>query len=686
MSNAGEEDNGDVLSDVEADDPVPIDILNSPSPEDVSIEKFREILAELDREREARLAAEDSKSQLQVSFNRLRVLAHDAIKKRDEHSRQRDEALREKEEASTTVEKVTEELKEVTRQRDEFSKELEEVKKAKDSMRTEMETSGSMLVSGIDKISGKVSQFKNFVAGGLPRSQKYTGLPAVAYGVIKRTNDIVEELLRQIESSAKSRNEAREQMDHRNYEIAIEVSQLESTISGLRDEVAKKASVVESLEKSIGEKDEKLSELEQEMCEKQKALESEVGELRDLVKEYEGKLSSSESKLEMQRSLLAEQLKYVTKIHEQIYNAVTVVDARKASELSESLFLGQEMDMEENIRAVLAGLESIHEMSEFVVQKTRDLLEEKSHEVKSLNESVSQLVKEKEQIGSLLKSALSKRISVDLSSKTNELFKIAENGLREAGINYKFNNHVGDGKITASDNKMHAANTEEDEVYALAGALENIIKQSQVEIIDLKHTVEELREESSLLKEHVETQAKELSQWKQRVEELEEKERVANENVEGLMLDITAAEEEITRWKVAAQQEAAAGKAVEQECAAQLAAVRQELEAAKEAVLESGRKLKFKEETADAAMAARDAAEKSLRLADLRASRLRDKVEELTRQLEELDARETSTTGLNRPRYMCWPWQWLGLDSVGMRRVETQQEGANEMELSEPLL
>nr|XP_004239148.1 myosin heavy chain, clone 203 [Solanum lycopersicum] len=686
MSNAGEEDNDDVLSDVEADDPVPIDIINSSSPEDVSIEKFREILAELDRERQARLAAEDSKSQLQVSFNRLRVLAHDAIKKRDEHSRQRDEALREKEEASTTVEKVTEELKEVTQQRDEFCKELEEVKKAKDSMRTEMETSGSMLVSGIDKISGKVSQFKNFVAGGLPRSQKYTGLPAVAYGVIKRTNDIVEELLRQIESTAKSRNEAREQMDHRNYEIAIEVSQLESTISGLRDEVAKKASVVESLEKSIGEKDEKLSKLEQEMCEKQKTLESKVGELRDLVKEYEGKLSSSESKLEMQRSLLAEQLKYVTKIHEQIYNAVKVVDPRKASELSESLFLAQEMDMEENIRAVLAGLESIYEMSEFVLQKTRDLLEEKSHEVKRLNESVSQLVKEKEQIGSLLRSALSKRISVDLSSKTNELFKIAENGLREAGINYKFNNYVGDGKITASDNKMHAANTEEDEVYALAGALENIIKQSQVEIIDLKHTVEELREESSLLKEHVETQAKELSQWKQRVEELEEKERVANENVEGLMLDITAAEEEITRWKVAAQQEAAAGKAVEQECAAQFVAVRQELEAAKEAVLEFEKKLKFKEETADAAMAARDAAEKSLRLADLRASRLRDKVEELTRQLEELDGRETSTTGLNRPRYMCWPWQWLGLDSVGMRRVETQQEGANEMELSEPLL
>lgn len=35
--------------------------------------------------------------------------------------------------------------------------------------------------------------------------------------------------------------------------------------------------------------------------------------------------------------------------------------------------------------------------------------------------------------------------------------------------------------------------------------------------------------------------------------------------VEGLMLDIAAAEEEIARWKAAAEQEAAAGRAVEQD-------------------------------------------------------------------------------------------------------------------------
>ncbi|CAK9176002.1 unnamed protein product [Ilex paraguariensis] len=651
MASAGEEENDAVLSDVEADDAVHSDI-RSPSPEDVTAEKFQELFAELDRERRAREVAENSKSELQVSFNRLKVLAHEAIKKRDETTRQRDEALHEKEEALKSNEKLSADLAEISKlkdeilkQRDELAKQYEETVKAKDSSRSEIETAAQMLVSGTEKISGKVSSYKNFVGTGLPRSQKYSGLPAVAYGVIKRINEIVEELLRQIDSTAKSRNEARELMEQRNYEIAIEVSQLEATISGLREEVGKKSSVIENLEKCIAEKDGKISEIEKEMLEKQNLAENEISELRQLVSEYDDKLRCLESKMELQKELVLDQLNYVSKIHDNIYDVIKIVDANKLdhSELSESLFLPQETDMEENIRASLAGLESLNELSRIVLEKTRNLVDEKNREVKSLNETVSQLVKEKGHVGCLLRSALSKRMSVDLSSKTNELFKVAEDGLREAGIDFKFSNHLVDGKVPTSNDKTG----EDNEIYALAGALESIIKQSQIEIIELQHSVDELRAESSLLKEHVEAQVKELNQWKQRVEELEEKERVANEN---------------------------------------LGAVRQDLEEAKQAIIESERKLKFKEETAAAAMTARDAAEKSLRLADLRASRLRDRVEELTHQLEELDIRDTSRTGLSRPRYVCWPWQWLGLDFVGSQRSDMQLESANEMELSEPLL
>lgn len=677
MAAAGNEDADAVLSDVEDDDsPFPIRITNPP-PEEVSVDRVRELLVELDRERQARQAAENSKSELQSSFNRLKALALEAIKKRDEFGRQRDDALREKEEALNSQEKLLVELAETNRvknelsiQRDEIAKQFDELVKERDDLRAEIGNSTQMLVNGMDKISAKVSNFKNFAGNGLSRSQKYTGLSAVAYGVIMRANEIVEELVKQIESTAQSRNKTREQMEQRNYEIAIEVSQLEATISQLREEVTKKTSVVENLERTLAEKDEKVNE---------------AVELKQIVVDYDDRLRKIETKMESQRTLLIDQLSFVSKIHNQAYNVIKIIDANH-SEVSESLFLPQVTDIEELIRASLAGMESINELIRIVAEKAKDVFENKNNEIENLEDTVTRLVREKDQIGSLLRSALLKRITSDPTSRKNELFLAAENGLREAGIDFKFSKLFGDGRDTAANDKANVIEKEEDDICSLAGALENVVKASQLEIIDLQHARDELRTELSLLKQHVEAQAKELNHRMQRIEELEEKERVANESVEGLMIDIASAEEEINRWKVAAEQEAGAGRAIEQEFAAQLSALKQELEEAKQSLLESENKLKFKEETTVAAMAARDAAEKSLKLADLRASRLRERVEELTRQLEEFESREDSRSR-NRSRYVCWPWQWLGMDFVGSHRPDTQQlQASNEMELSEPFL
>lgn len=475
MTSAGEEDADAVLSDVEGDDPVPVPIvIKNPSQEDLSVERFRELLAEVDRERQAREAAENSKSELQVAFNRLKALAHEAIKKRDESSRQRDEALREKDEALRSNDKTSGELAEaiklkdeVLKQRDEIAKQFEEAVKARETTRSEMETAAQMLVTGIEKISGKVSNFKNFTAGGLPRSQKYTGLPAIAYGVIKRTNEIVEELSKQMDAITKSRNDAREHMEHRNYEIAIEVSQLEATINGLRDEVSKKTSVVENLEKSMADKDAKIADMEKEMSEKFQLAENEISELKQTVSEYDLKLANLESAMDSQRPLLLEQINLVSKIHDRIYDVIRLVDGNKLdqAEVSESLFLPQATDMEENIRASLAGMESIYELTRIVREKTRNLIEDHNREANSLNETVTRLVKEKEQIGSLLRNALSRRMALDPSSKMKELFQAAENGLREAGIKFKFSNLLLDGKAMASPNKAGVLETEEEELY-----------------------------------------------------------------------------------------------------------------------------------------------------------------------------------------------------------------------------
>ncbi|KAB1213132.1 hypothetical protein CJ030_MR5G015880 [Morella rubra] len=370
-----------------------------------------------------------------------------------------------------------------------------------------------------------------------------------AYGVIKRTNEIVEELLKQIDATAQSRNETREQMEQRNYEIAIEVSQLEATISGLWEEVAKKTAVVENLGKTLAEKEGKASDIEREMTERLNKVENEASELRQLVHEYDDKLRSSESTMESQRPLLIDQLNLVSRIHEQIYDVIRIVDVNNLdhSELSESLFLPQETDMEENIRAALAGMESIYELSRIIVGKTRDIVEVKNIELKSLDETVGRLVTEKEHIGSLLRSALSNRMTSDPSSKANALFQVAENGLREAGIDFKFSKLLEDGKVPTPNDRVNAPETEGDEIYTLAGALEKIVKASQLEIIELQHSVDELRAESSLLKEHVDVQAKELNHRMHRIEELEEKERVAT------LKKIRPSDAPSSRWTVFGQ-------------------------------------------------------------------------------------------------------------------------------------
>nr|XP_010904548.1 early endosome antigen 1 [Elaeis guineensis] len=636
-------DDDAVLSDIDDDDDTNPAPASSGQPLSTADDRrVHNLLAELEQERRVRKAAEDELSRLQSTHNRLKAFAQDVIRKRDD-------ALREKEDGARSAAQVAGELAEAVRLKDEALRQ-------KDALRSEMESAAQMLVSGIEKVSGKVADFKNFSAGGLPRSEKHTGMPAVAYGVVKRADEIVKELVKQIDAAARSRDAAREQVEQRNYEIAIEVSELEATIGGLREEVSKKGSEIEKLEKLVAERDAKIYIWGRENS-----------ELRQFREDFYSKSRSLETKIELQRPLLIDLLNHMSKAYEQIYDIIQIADARTLdqSELLDSLSMGKQLDVDLNLRTLLEASISIYKLAKVAVDKLREKMEEKGQETRALSDKVAELLVEKRHIGTLLRSTL--------SSKTDKVLQMAENGLREAGIDLRLNGHGRHG----------VEEREEDEVYTLAGALQNIVKASQLEIVKLQHLVEALRAETSLLKAYVDSQTKEIAQQKQQIKELKEKEQMANESVEGLMMDIVAAEEEIVRWKTAAEQEAAAGRAVEQEFLAQLSTLRQELDEAKQALIDSENKVKFKEETAAAAMAARDAAEKSLRLADLRSTRLRERLEELMQQLEKSENTNDSRNQ-NSHRYVCWPWQWLGLNFL---RYNTDTQGSpNEMELSEPLI
>ncbi|PAN10941.1 hypothetical protein PAHAL_2G127600 [Panicum hallii] len=632
-----DDDDAAVLSDVD-EDPLPPPSSASahktlpqaqPQPQpDAQAQQQRllDLAAELEEERRLRRAAEGSLADTENRFARLKAFAQDALRKRDELTAEAAASAR-------SVAALQAESAASARSLAALQAESAASARSLAALQAEAATASSMLSSGFERISAKASP--SSAPAPLPTSQKYSsGLPALAYGVLKRANDIVDDLLAQIDAANRDRDRAREQMEHRNYQIAIEVSELEASL-------ASRSTECESLSKFLSQR------------------EAEISELRD-------KILSLEGKLDAQRPVLAEQIGCASKLYDEIREVVKLVDADAASTLSDSVFVWKETDVEESLKVSLEGTKLAYELAAMALEKVGACIDDKESKLRGLEDRVDELIKEKEHIGVLLRSAL--------QATTSEVLKVAEDGLREAGI-----------EIGLDERKEHRpGSVEKDEVCTLAGALENTMKESQVKIVELEHLVQALRAESGLLRTRLEGQEKEIVQLRKQIKHLEEKERVANESVEGLMMDVTAAEEEIKRWKMAAEKEAEAGRSVEQEFQIQISSLRKELDEAKQAMVELENKLKFKEETAAAAMAARDAAEKSLKLADTRSSRLRERLEELNRQLEESDSR-TDSVSRNGHRYMCWPWQWLGLNYVRLPPAETDQT-SNEMELSEPLI
>lgn len=80
-------------------------------------------------------------------------------------------------------------------------------------------------------------------------------------------------------------------------------------------------------------------------------------------------------------------------------------------------------------------------------------------------------------------------------------------------------------------------------------------------------------------------------------------------------------------------------------------------------------KLQLKEKLAASAMTAQAAADVCLKLADSRSAGLQQRIEELTRQIEQEDAhgRKERESASRRIRYVCWPWQRLRVISESSR-------------------
>ncbi|KAH0686815.1 hypothetical protein KY290_018000 [Solanum tuberosum] len=326
------------------------------------------------------------------------------------------------------------------------------------------------------------------------------------------------------------------------------------------------------------------------------------------------------------------------------------------------------------------------ELVNLVEEKWGECEEMRKKEKRELENSVASLEEENRDISSLLKIALVEKEAAEKSlnrlggnseQKKAAILQIAERGLQKVGFGLGFGFMMGSATSeTPSDNLDSDANVKSDndecqEAVTLASTVETITKKLRVEITQLQRSLEESRSDMESLQHLSDKQSQKLAENMIYIKELEDKKMMLTEKVEELMIENKESEEEISRWREACEMEVEAGKKAINEHKELVNILKQELEKTRAALHISNCKLQLKDEIEAAAIAAWEAAERSLQLADSRATELRKQIEELTRQLEVAEKKERINR--RRVRHVCWPMRALkfcpATNTTGIRNV-----------------
>ncbi|CAN4087733.1 unnamed protein product [Withania somnifera] len=330
-----------------------------------------------------------------------------------------------------------------------------------------------------------------------------------------------------------------------------------------------------------------------------------------------------------------------------------------------------------------AAFSVVVELVNLVEEKWGEYEEIRKKEKRQLENNVMSLGEENRDISSLLKIALVEKEAAEKSlnrlrgnteQKKTAILQIAERGLQKVGFGFIMGSAASE---IFSDNLDSDANLKSDndgcqtEAVTLASTLETITKKLRVEITQLQRSLEQSRSDMESLQHLSDKQIQKLDENMIHIKELEDENKMLTQKVEEFIIENKEAKEEISRWREACEMEVETGKKTIKEHKELANILKQELEKTRTALRTSNNKLQLKDDIEATAIAAREAAERSLQLADSRATELRKQIEELTRQLEAAEKKER--VNRRRIRHVCLPWRALKLctttDSSGVRNV-----------------
>lgn len=464
------------------------------------------------------------------------------------------------------------------------------------------------------------------------------------------------ESLQQLRSKSAAMEEDLILVQRQRDEAISRVASLNETVDGLSTERDSLRGRIKELEDLAAEReDESVAKFEEELRQREG--------LRIEIEVYRDKFHGLETEREKQKEFLLRIAESIKAVKESLARIIESLDDEKVAEKEEddSLDTGEELDRE--LRSVWEEISEVTRFVDMAESKVNGYKESKKKERKQLENSVVSLTEENRDISSLLRIALVEKEAVEKTlnklrggneQKRVPLLQFAERGLQRVGFGFMMGSGNAEQPMESSGASSTGSKSDgsdcEEEVVSVVSTVERIMKNLRQEITQLRKSLEESRSDTERLQSLTNKQAQEIAENTLYIKELEERERLLAQNVEELLNEIKETEEEVVRWREACELEVVAGKSeIEERDNVQ------ELEKTKAALDISNGKLKLKEDLAAAAMAAQEAAERSLQLADSRAAGLRERIEELTRQLEEVDAREKKSR--RRVRHICWPWR-----------------------------
>ncbi|KAG4172179.1 hypothetical protein ERO13_A12G256200v2 [Gossypium hirsutum] len=402
-------------------------------------------------------------------------------------------------------------------------------------------------------------------------------------------------------------------------------------------------------------------------------------ELEEKLEFYRGKVDELESETKVRNELFEKSLDSICSVKESLVEIIEILNDEK--EVTENVDgESEKMELEdEELWNFERKLSTVLKLAREANSKAYEFKEARKKEKRELESSVVSLTEENRDINSLLRIALVEKEAVEknlnkLKGNTEQkrvaLLHIAERGLQRVGFGFMMGSGSNEqatessGASTTSIGSKSDGSECEEEVVSLASMVEKIMKNLRLEISQLRRSLEESRSDTERLQSLTEKQAQKLEENTLYIKELEDREMVLAQNVDELLMEIKETEADVARWREACELEVEAGKKEVEEREKLVVILKQELDKTKTALEISNGKLKLKEELAAAAIAAQAAAERSVQLADSRAIGLRDRIEELTKQLEEAEGKERSR---RKVRHICWPWEILKMNITNTR-------------------